>query len=286
MNKKQFFTIFAGILIFLYYFYLRFLRLRQTGPINPEFTWLSIILYIFSISLTVLALITLTHLIILAVQDKKKMNAYIAGIIKKFKNFLQLFTFLRELIISAYDNLTIKIPKYNIFLEGAMNFWFNVSPYYRYISIFGIYLPSLIVAISFFIDVVINKNFHYFPKILIIMLLPFCIRLLHWIVKRECFTFCSTLQTILDRTEISPNRFTFTVRPETQRTHPELCEIVMANLMYYLNRYDDYSCKLEKYEIFSQGWDEKLFFFILTSSIWIINWATMIIYMIKNIPII
>jgi hypothetical protein len=212
------------------------------------------------------------------VRDRKEMHAYIADLIKKFKNFLQLFTFLRELIISAYDNLTIKIPKYNIFLERLMNFWFNASPYYRYISIFGIYLPLLIVAISFFIDAIINKNFHYFPKILIIMLLPFCIRLLHWVVCHYCRYYCETLELIFDRTEISPNRFTFTVRPETQRTHPELHEIVMADLKYYLNRYDDYSCKLEKYEIFSQGWGEKLFFSRLIRSIWITNLTILIIY--------
>lgn len=273
---KQFLFIF-GLLALSIWFFLRFIKERPYGEILLTFSLVKILSYALSIILAIFTIFVLINNIfsIITLENKEK-----SKIVEKF---LELSTFVKKMVEEFFDTffarIILRIPKSEQIFNFFMFFFWKTRNYYRLIVNIFIILPRCIVSLSFFIDVVIYRNFYYFPKLVILLLIPFLLKSLIWFVNKHCSDFCYSMESLLDRKSEPNGSYTFSIRPAALEEYSELAHKIMNNLEYFLRDYDVYTIIMDQIKVMDTSWPEKVIFQIMNSILWIISWIFLIIYM-------
>lgn len=260
---------------------MRFLRPRIIGPINNEFNSISLILYFFSIITTlIIILVFISVFISVFRKEEEKEKKDLPKITKKlYEKFNKLKEYIQKKLEYLHNEITAQIPNYTEFMDYLMFIWLNYHPYHRIITNLGIYLPLFIVALSYFIDVVINKNFYFFPMLVILSLLPFLLKLFIWIPKYKCEIFCSGVEEIVIKDEYGE----IFIKEQGIIDSPKRAELILQNLSYYFDKYDNYKFAQKYLNKYSFKYFEQIIIFFITTLLWFISSITMVIYLIQKL---
>jgi len=276
MNK---FKAASGFLLIFIFIYIRFLKERILGPINPQPSIGKIIGLILIISLYIY-LIYRTLIPVKSENILQKITIKIAEIYK-------------SLLLEAYITLNEILGKYyGIFLtQYFIPFWGNMHrQLHIYLIFFCKYFIPILIPIVFVIEVCIYKEIKYFPKIIILMFFYFLIDIL-WFISthyaNESLELYKKIFIIEEEKENGKKKITIKV-------NPNLSEIDYYNVSYkknfeilaqeyikikneYLPGFLNYphlsNTKINKY---------KKSYLVIRYLLWIIGWITMLIYIINN----
>ena len=267
---RQNLLLFGGLSLFATLFFWRFLRKRSTGPIELEFSIFRIVLYLFSI------LVLLFTLYSLLIGFNNNSSSWISRKVAQYKTkLLDLYeNFSKEVLKKIF----YKSPILLRFTNGIYHKWFSLHKFFPFIVHFLIFIPPVLLAASFFYDVVINKNFHYFPKMIIVMLLPLSIRLIAWLTYESCLIEIKGAEACISYSDSLEGKPEFYIDPDVWAKNEELAVLLTANLDAILEDYLKYREYLPYAENFYTllNSPSKKFYQLLSILLWIASWSTFI----------
>ena len=271
---RQNFLLLSGLTIGGILLFWRFLRIRPQGPIELEFSYIRIGLYLFSI----LVLLFTLYSLLIGFNSKSssklaiKVAEYKAKLVMLYERFTEEFL----------DKIIYKYPIFVSFIRISYHKWFYLHKFFPYIVHFLIFIPPVLLAASFFYDVVIAKSFHYFPRMIIVMLLPLLVRLIAWLTYVRCDNQIKGADTNITFSVFPDGQPNIYIGPEVWAKNKKLAEILSANLNEVLEQY----LKNLEYLPYAENFytllnsPSKKFYQIFSILLWIASWSTLIYYLI------
>ena len=208
ISTNTIFLKFGGIFIIFYTLYFRFIRPRATGPIDVTYTEFKFYLYIFLICtffLTlIIVIITPIYLRYLIKLGKNLENKNFT--LDKTTRFVKIQKFFIGVVTNLY-NIYEKMleasiaPFFHKHFEKHLNLVskllgliFIIQKHlHLFINVFY-FLPPAIISFTYFIEVIIFKEFTYFPYVIFLMIFPISIRILLYSTR----LFCNKLEATLN----------------------------------------------------------------------------------------
>ena len=203
---KIFVLKFGGGLIICYIIWARVLRKRAMGPINLNFTELKFYIYIFLVCSFVLGLLLiLASPIFFLIRTKviTHPNENTNTFSFKFHTKIMKYTgkvsdFYNLMLVSFYS------PIMNKFLDNTPPFWFKFLNFIlkhcdKTMIILNIFyfLPPCIISLTYFLEVIIYREFTYFPYVVFLMIFPLGIRAFIFHVQYFCVEIKNELSTYI-----------------------------------------------------------------------------------------
>ena len=192
ISTNTIFLKFSGIFIIFYTLYFRFIRPRATGPIDVTYTEFKFYLYIFLICTFFLTLIMIISAKIFVNNLLKQIPPNRESYFFKFKEKI---VYLGRALNEIYDKMVeqISLPFFNKSIERYPIGWVTLREFVRswsknlgLILIIFYFLPPMLISFTYFIEVVIYKEFKYFPLIIFLMVFPIGVRILLYSVRLHC----------------------------------------------------------------------------------------------------
>ena len=215
-------------------------------------------------------------------ENEGKNKYFYAKIHKNKKKLSIIYT---EFIKYFYDFILYKIPRYIKFVQRITPKWYKMHKFFYFFAHIFVFIPPVLVAGSFFIDVVILKSFTLFPKTIFVLLLPLLLKAISYSIKEMCETDLGTVQRNIFFDPHAPNGAKYYIREELWHIKPELADILHTNLNYFLSEYDKNLKHQEYSECFEKYINEKypkFYYQIVTCTLWIISWVYMVIYLLQK----
>lgn len=190
-------NILCGITIILTIFWNRFLRERKP-QIFTEMVEQSFIFYcslFFSILFFILIILQLNNIL-----GKKKKELIIFTYIKDnsfFKKINIIYNAIRQSPIYAYEKLTKNLDLKK-FIETPASYFTAYCYYPRTIVVIFYYIPQIIIAVIFVIEVCFYKQRFYFFMSLYLLIPLMIIRCIFFIIKQYSSRRINHLETFLD----------------------------------------------------------------------------------------
>lgn len=258
----------------------RFLRERPLGAIDMPFDSISIFLYLISI---IFALITLGQIVLSYFSTVKEPSGWVKNLLEKKQNFTQYY---EDVLHNIYTRIISSIPKVNTLITAWVPKWFRLSFYFRILIYIFIYLFPVLVAVSFFVDIVINNEFYYFPKMIYILLFPICLRLSAWLCHEQCLLDIDFAETTIYMEDLEDGSKHYKVYDYVWEDSPQFAEHLAMNLneiaSAYLERKHFMKLSLSFYE-FIKNLPYKRTFQFIGLIFWITSWITLILLMCEKL---
>jgi len=265
----------GGPIIFLVLIAWRFLRKRLDGPINPEFNYYSVGSYALSIAIFVVLLLKILGY--LKPNDKPKwVTEKLALLRKRYA----------ETSVDIYRKTFYQSRTITNIIEKATPKIINerYTGYYTIISISFVLLPPLAIALLFFYEVVIAKNFTNFPKYIYVLLCPLIVKIGLWLIREHASIETIAVTSLMELTPNSEeNTLNYSIYPFVWEKNPRLAAKVAANIEDILYQYLRRRTALTLIENFESSYLQKTKIYrVISILLWLISWSFMLMYTLQN----
>lgn len=266
----------GGLIVFFVFFGLRFLRKRLDGPILLEFSCYKVASYI--ISITILVFIFLK---ILGFIKYKNSNKITEAFVNLKKNYDQVIADIYRKIFYEFDFITKSIEYITPKVIRTEYTWC-----YRLISMFFLLIPYFIVALLFFYDVVIKKEFALFPKYIYLLLIPLVLKISLWFIKEHATIETIAITAIMElSSDPETNTISYAIYPFVWEEKPMLATVVSENIVDIIRQYMNRRSALIVMEQFEGEYNSSIknkLIKLITILLWLVSWIFMLMYVLQN----